>query len=89
MRSGPLNAGPVKADTCAALRTAEIKASFDNIAMQVMIVGSKECVIEKYPQLRKKLVVLRPMGGGEKQARKDQPFPDLLEVWNALEKWQI
>jgi hypothetical protein len=53
MRSGPLNAGPVKADTCAALRTAEIKASFDNIAMQVMIVGSNECVIEEYPQLRK------------------------------------
>jgi hypothetical protein len=26
----------------------------------------------------KKLVVLRPMGG-EKQARKDQPFPDMME----------
>jgi len=31
MRSGPLNEGLVKADTCAALITAEIKASFDNM----------------------------------------------------------
>jgi hypothetical protein len=52
MRSGPLNEGPVKANTCAALMTAEIKASFDNM-VQVMIVDSKECVIEECPQLRK------------------------------------
>jgi hypothetical protein len=43
MRRFPWNEGVVKADTCAALRTAEIKASFENIVMQVTIVDSKEC----------------------------------------------